>query len=372
MKQVLYTLLLFIFSSTAFATIRTVSNNPSTIAQFNTIQAAVDAAADGDSIYIHGSPNIYSDFTQTDKRLSFFGPGWAPDKNLPLQAIIQNITLRNSTAAGSPSGSEFHGLIINSSMTITNFGGDQPVNNLVLRRCQFNGSLNMGSFGMNGFLAEGCIFYNTINPNASFTYENFLFQNNIFFFSVCCIGTQINGFNNSINVRFDHNLFYSSNNGGNNNVIIFSGSRFLTFTNNIFNQANVGGNVSFSTYTNNITNNATLNPANAASNATPWTVNSNVDGGGNISNTNPAMTAQAQVDAGNGSPLLDFTIAAGAANNSGADGKDLGLLFDAVGSLNWTNSRNSRLPRIFSMSITNPTVGAGTNLSVNVNAKTSN
>lgn len=179
--------------------------------------------------------------------------------------------------------------------------------------------------------------------------------------------------NNTVNVRFDHNLFYSSNNGGGGTVSIFSGSnRFLTLTNNIFNQSNAGISVSFSTFNNNITNNITLNVANATSNATPWAVNSNVDGGGNVANQNPLMSDQTAVNGNNGSALLNFTIASGPANNSGSDGKDMGLLFDTTGSLNWINSRNSRLPRIFSMNITTPTVTPGGNLSVTVDARKSN
>ncbi|MBK8289683.1 MAG: hypothetical protein IPK96_00800 [Flammeovirgaceae bacterium] len=183
----------------------------------------------------------------------------------------------------------------------------------------------------------------------------------------------ISGLTNSVNVRFDHNLFYSTNNSGGSTAPVFNGSnRFLTFSNNIFNQTNVGINVSLSTFSNNITNNITLNSTNAISNATPWAVNSNVDGGGNAANASPGMVDQTIINGNNGSPLLNFTIASGPANNTGSDGKDMGLLFDATGSLNWTNSRNSRLPRIFSMNITTPTVTPGGNLSVTVDARKSN
>jgi hypothetical protein len=174
-------------------------------------------------------------------------------------------------------------------------------------------------------------------------------------------------------VRFDHNLFFSSNNSGGGTVALFSSNcRFLTLTNNIFNQVNGGLNLSFSTFNNNITNNITLNAANAISNATPWAVNSNVDGGGNVSNQSPLMTDQTSINTGNGNPLLNFTITSGPANSSGSDSKDMGLLFDSTGSLNWTNSRNSRLPRIFAMNITTPTVTPGGTLSVTVDARKSN
>lgn len=358
----------------ANATVRTVSSNPSTLGQFSTIQAAIDVSASGDTVYVYGSPNTYPAFIIMDKVITVLGPGWAPDKNLPLQAIVDGASIRNSPAGGSPDGSELHGLVfVNTVFTSRNaVGGDIGTNNVRLIRCQFNSGVNW-ELGSSGFLIEGCIFYNGLNFLSSATYQGILFQNNMFFLSTCCLGSLVNGLTNSVNVNFDHNLFTSSNNSGGSTVSIFSGNcRFLIFSNNIFNQANAGLNVSLSTFNNNITNNITLNSVNAVSNATPWATNSNVDGGGNIANQSPQLAAQTSVNAGSGDPLQNFTIAAGPANNSGSDGKDMGLLFDATGSLNWTNSRNGRVPRIFSMNITTPSVAPGGTISVTVDARKSN
>ncbi len=374
MKKLILIFCAMFTASISFCTVRTVSSNPSTLGQFSTIQTAIDASADSDTVYVYGSPNTYAAFTIIDKKITVIGPGWSPDKNLPLTAIVNGATLRNSPAGGSPDGSELQGLVFTGTVNPSQVqvGGDIGVNNIRLIRCQFNNPLQW-DLGSTGHLIEGCVFYNTLNFTNTATYQNILFQNNYFFFSVCCLGYMVNALTNSVNVRFDHNLFTSSNNGGGGSVVMFNTNcRFLTFSNNIFNQANVGGNVSFSTFTNNITNNITLNSSNATSNATPWAVNSNVDGGGNITNQNPAMTDQASVNAGSGSPNLNFTIASGLANNAGSDGKDIGLLYDATGSLNWDNSKSSRLPRIFSMNITTPTVTPGGNLSVTVEARKSN
>jgi hypothetical protein len=370
-------LLLLVFSFVAihtYATVRTVSSNPSTLGQFSTIQTAIDASVDGDTVYVYGSPNTYAGFTIQDKKITVIGPGWSPDKNLPLTATVDGASIRNSPAGGSPDGSELQGLVFVSNAVYLSrnaVGGDFGVNDLRIIRCLFNSAIYF-ELGSSGFLFEGSIFYNSINFSSSATYQNFLFQNNLIFMPVCCISSQINGLNNSVNIRFDHNLFTSSNNSGGNTAQIFSNSRFLTFSNNIFNQANAGLAVSLSTFNNNLTNNITLNSANATSNGTPWTVNSNVDGGGNVANQNPVMVDQASVNAGSSSAALNFTIASGPANNTGSDGKDMGLLFNSVGSLNWVNSRNSRLPRIFSMNITTPTVTPGGNLSVTVEARKSN
>jgi hypothetical protein len=84
------------------------------------------------------------------------------------------------------------------------------------------------------------------------------------------------------------------------------------------------------------------------------------------------MVAQTSVNGGINNPLLDFTIAAGPADGSGTDGEDMGLLYQATGSLNWTNSRNSRLPRVYSMNIVNSTVQVNGTLTVNVEGRKSN
>ena len=84
------------------------------------------------------------------------------------------------------------------------------------------------------------------------------------------------------------------------------------------------------------------------------------------------MVDQALVNAGTSNPLLNYTIAAGPANNAGSDGKDMGLMYDANSSLNWTISRTTRLPFIYSMNVTNPTIPAGGTLNVTVEARKNN
>jgi hypothetical protein len=358
MKKTFFFFMVLIATVNVFATVRTVSSNPATLGQFSTIQAAIDASADSDTVYVYGSPNIYPTFTILDKKITVIGSGWAPDKNLPLQAFVAGCTFRNTVNVGSPNGSELQGLIFTQNVDLNS--NDQVINNLRLIRCQFNQTISI-NLSSSGYLFEGCLFLTTINFSGSATYTNFLFQNNLFFANTCCTGAGITSLTNAVNVRFDHNIFYADNSGA---VLFSSNCRFLTLSNNIFNNRNAAGNLSFSAFNNNITSNTTEN--------SPWSVNSNVDGGGNISGQNPQMVDQAQVNAGSFSGLLNFTIAAGPANNSGSDGKDMGLLYDATGSLNWDNSRNSRVPRIFSMNITTPTVTPGGNLSVTVEARKSN
>jgi hypothetical protein len=193
-------------------------------------------------------------------------------------------------------------------------------------------------------------------------YQNFLFQNNIFFNDgPGGPGKSIGLFSSCSNVVFDHNLWYGPGSGAKECFFNCSG---LTITNNIFVRRDAANGNSGSLFSNCITFNA--------GNNTPWSSNGNSDGGGNVSNQDPLMVDQTSVNNGVNNPLLDFTIASGPANNSGSDSKDMGLLYDAIGSLNWTISRNSRLPFIYSMIVTTPNVAAGGNVQVTVEARRNN
>lgn len=358
----LFLLPTILFSLNSFATVRTVSNSPATLAQFNTIQAAVDASASGDSVYVHGSPNEYVGFTITGKQLVIIGPGWEPDKDLPHTAYINtNIVL---TDAGS-SGTEIQGLTLVAGITIASAG----INDIHIIRNHFiNNSISISipnSGIYSNYTIEGNWFTQSgIRVASNNTYENFLIQNNIFHMNVCCYGNSLTGeFTNVTSVVFNHNLFYGATGStGFNPIFNSGGNNGLIFTNNIFVKRTVD--VKNSSFTNNITFGSDIN--------TPWAINGNVDAGGNLANQDPQMNDQVAINAGTDNPLLNYTIATGPANNSAADGKDMGLLFDAVGSLNWANSRNSRLPRISKINIINPTVQVGGVISVSVEAKTSN
>src|ERR1043166_6676042 len=352
----------FLFSTTLFAglfsnaTIRTVSNSPSTtLGQYSTIQSAINASSSGDTIYVHGSPIDYSGFSFTNKRLVIIGPGWAPDKTYTYAATVSGPSV-NLTGAGC-SNTEFQGMVFNSQIIFNNpkcdsirfirnrFGSDVFINepNNTFLNYQFEG---------NAFITG------TVLGTTSSVYTNCVFRNNCFFTQ----GAAITAFTHSSStVLFDHNLWLTQ---GSPDIPCFSNCANLLITNNIFVRRNAATGNSNSTFNNNITFNS--------SNNTPWNSNSNSDAGGNVANQDPQMAAGAAANNGTTNPLLDFTIAAGPANNTGSDGKDMGLLDDATGSLNWTNSRNSRFPRIYSMSITNPVITPGGTLNVNVEGRKSN
>ena len=363
-KYLSLTILVCLSAFSSHAIIRTVSNTPSTLAQFNTIQAAVDASSSGDTIYVHGSPNQYAVFTITNKQLVVIGPGWSPNKNLPLTAVVQGCIITGASS----SNTEIQGLVFTTTVNMSNTG--HP-NNLRFIRNDFLTfvGINIGEGGVtySGYLFEGNIFENAqVQASAGSTYQNFLFQNNYFYESGCCIGGNVSSFVNSVNVLFNHNLWFGPSS---NTRDCFAGNcRFLTITNNIFVRRDAGNQNSQSTFNNNIT----FYPPVSTPPSDPWAINGNVNSGGNVSNQDPQMVAQTTINGGANNALQDFTINAGPANNSASDGKDMGLLFDATGSLNWATSRNSRLPFIFSMNITNPTIPQGGTLTVQVEARKNN
>lgn len=361
----LFTFLLIIglFVKTS-ATIITVSNDPATVAQFSVLQTAIDAAADGDTIFIHGSPVIYPSINITDKKLALIGPGYAPEKELTSVARIAGGFIRNTAAIGSSNGTEINGLVFTTILRISDpFTGSESVNGLLIQRCQFNSTINIGSAAVHSignYLFESNYFNGSgIDGTTVASYSNFIFRNNVFRNALNnrCFGS----FKNTANFLVDHNLFYATN----QNVTVFDANceNFL-ITNNIIVAQNASL-VKNSVFNNNLTFN-TLNNA-------PWTgINNNINGGGNVENQDPQMAGQPSVNTGTDNPLLDFSIAAGPANNSGSDGKDMGLLFEAAGGVNWTFGRNSRFPRVTKMNILNPTINPNGTLNVQVEAKVSN
>ena len=359
----LFLLLAVLLSITVHATIRTVCNTPATLAQFADIQTAINACnATGDTIYVHGSPNAYAGFTITNKQIAIIGPGWAPNKISSLKVIIASSCNINGTAS---SGTELQGLVFSNVVDAVNIQNNTVINNIRIIRNRFMaGQFNFGPSAITytNYLFEGNYFENAqvvCNHPFNITLSNFTFVNNIFYGSG---GNNIYSFNSCSNVTFNHNLFYGPS-GAATDVFAGSTCQGMTLTNNIFvrrNAANVAGN---NTFYNNITYNA--------GNDTPWALPGNT-GGGNIAGADPQMFDQTSVNNGVNNPLLNFTIAAGPANNSGLDGNDMGLLYDATSSLNWTSSRTSFLPYIYSMNIINPTIPAGGTLTVTVEARKDN
>lgn len=368
MKKICILLLCMAVSAMASAAVRTVCNLPAPSAQYSTIQAAVDASTTGDTILVQGSGQGYGVFTIADKRLVIIGPGWKPLKNLPqLVANVQNCTISGPAS----SGTEIQGLTFRDGYTdAVNIQGGVVISNLKFVRNHFLKSVVIGGSGngtYSGYLFEGNWFdqgWIAMGGYGTSYTANFIIRNNIFF------NARINGFVNASNIMVDHNLFYYSGlfyAFGTNTA--YPSTNF-TIQNNIFCRAESiygssgNGGAKNCIFKNNITFNTNA--------VAPWTLNGNIDGGGNVLNQDPLMAAQSQVNTGVNDPLMNFTIANGPANNKATDGKDMGLLFDNAGNLNWFNSRNSRLPYVYDLNILNPNIAPGGTLNISLEARKSN
>jgi len=344
---------LFVFLSLCtgmYATVRTVSNNPGSLAQYSTIQAAVNASSNGDTIYVQGSASRYNGFNITDKRLTVIGPGWLPLQNfLAFKAIVDTIVISGNNSKNT----EIQGLDVFMTVTINTHDSVRFIRN------QFESAIYLPTGTYNGLVFQDNWFDEAwLSASAGVNVINILIQNNILY------ATTTNGnfmsLTNSQNILFDHNLWYGPS--GTNTAPCFAGiSKNLLFTNNIFVHRNAASGNTFSVFNKNITFGAGVN--------NPWDSIYSNSGAGNIANQDPQMFNQDSVNAGHNNPLLNFTIAAGPANTSGTDGKDMGLMYDPVGILNWSNTRMSRIPYIYSMNISNPSIAPNGTLSVQDEAR---
>lgn len=359
MKKIITNLCFLLFALSLNATIRTVSNSPTTLAQYNSIQAAIDASANGDTVYVHASGVDYGGATIHNKKISLIGPGWSPQTDPGLTASIWGLLVLSGASDGTViQGINFTG----NGQNLNNGGGGilfvNGLNGIQIIRNKFHRS-DMW-FSCNGDIFTNLLFEGNYCYEFTFGVQNNCGNLNTVWTDVL-ITNNVFAQNNqpalqyfilTTNVQLDHNLFYTI--GG-----ICSACSALLFTNNIFEGVDPSSGVTNSTYNNNITYNC------SGTNA-PWTLGTNT-GTGNIENQDPQMVDQSAVNANIANPLLNFTIPAGPANNSGADGKDLGLLFDPSGYLNWANSRNPKLPVVNSLLI-NSTANPGGNLEIHLNA----
>jgi hypothetical protein len=188
MKKIICSFI-FLAVSAAFvnAKVWRVNNNNGTgvVADFNNIQAAVDAAAAGDTIYIEGSAIVYSG-PRVQKRLVFIGSGYfltGTGSNQGLQANT-NVTQVNSFAIdSSASGSVFLG-IGNLGLNTNNVNG-YGADNITVSRCYVGYGIRfLQTAGTAGMVAENwsitkCYFDGNLDVYGMIL-KNWNVSNNIF------------------------------------------------------------------------------------------------------------------------------------------------------------------------------------------------
>ncbi|MEP7264551.1 MAG: hypothetical protein ABI772_08635, partial [Bacteroidota bacterium] len=82
MKKSLLFAIFSIAASNVFATVLTVSNQSPNPGQYTTIQAAINAATAGDTVYVHPSATHYAPFN-LDRKLTIIGNGFEANQVNP-------------------------------------------------------------------------------------------------------------------------------------------------------------------------------------------------------------------------------------------------------------------------------------------------
>lgn len=142
MKRILLILLLFSWNLDA-QTIFRVNNSPGVtgVNVYTTIQAAHDAASDGDIIYVE--PGVYGLLT-CSKKLKFIGPGFFLNENEvdaynKTTARILNIFLESGS-----DGCQFYGVEVSGGPFDGLFVGNS-INSVLISRCKIDGEIQLKS-----------------------------------------------------------------------------------------------------------------------------------------------------------------------------------------------------------------------------------
>ncbi|MFI5164264.1 MAG: hypothetical protein ACHQHP_03345 [Bacteroidia bacterium] len=322
------------------ATIRTVSNNSNSPGQYTTLQAAINVANAGDTIYVHGSNTSYGNIT-VNKRLTIIGTGHNPNKSNPLVSQLGNVQLDSVANASGGSGSKIIGFKLTEVLGYAGAGGTK---NITLARNYFVSTGTKINVTNSGWLIKNNILFGNIVVNNK---SNIFIENNIF------SGGSVTTSNLS-SLLITNNIFL-----GTSPATCFTTLSNALITNNIFlGVAPNGTNVTTNTFDNNIT-------YQTISNTLPFGTNV---GSGNFSGQDPQFM---NVPANAFSYSYDFTLMAGSpGKNAGTDGTDIGAYGGPSPFVDLTGS--PAIPQVKSLTILNPMIPVGDSLHVVIKAKKQN
>ncbi|HEX9825683.1 MAG TPA: hypothetical protein VGA80_03720 [Flavobacteriaceae bacterium] len=321
---------------------------------YSSLQAAIDAAAAGDIIYIQPSPNSYGDVNMT-KPLAFYGLGHNPQLNNGARAVVNNIFFRSADASGSIiSGLEISGIYLdnttynNHNVVITN----NRINNI-------HGNPQTGKAN-DAFIAGNFFYEGGFNYIDNYNSQNWVFTHNTFTHEIS-IGSWALFYRLNNSTLLNNNIILSRQNGDTNQrITLFSDCSGVQISNNIF---IFTGNavIDFTT----LGSNSALNFQNNLTYSTNTTLNA-LSGTNNIDDTNPLFVSFNPATALNNT-ANDYHFQTGSpAIVAGADGKDLG-----VENGNYPFSIRgypTGLPYLTYFVINNNFLSAGTDLDIQVKA----
>lgn len=359
MKHILLSFGALILAFSTSATIRNVSNSPNAPVNppytYNSFADAVDAASDGDTLYLHGTNVSYGSVTISNKELVIIGAGYGSNlqNSNNLATIVGTINFTDYTGTKNVS-------LIGLRMDEPKNGvaATNKVNVLYIERCGIRPVPNSTNkircntlFLKQSVLGDQTIPYNDeFSPIVAATA----------YISNCVIQGIFNGGGIAAAV-FENNIFkrsYSGSTYSNSEIKSINGT--AVFNNNIF-LANYGPSVSNCTFNNNVFENITgLTSSNTGSN------NIFNTSPGLISSPNPnGMVARSNFSTSANYRLTNNSVCIGA----GIGGTDIGI-YGGTDPIPMSMDLNGvpQLPRIIQMTIQNMSVAPGGNLNVQIQA----
>lgn len=340
-KYIILTLLLSSFLIVE-ATIHNVDNNANSPSGYSkNLQATIENASAGDTIYVYPSNIDYGNIT-IKKKLYLFGSGY--DGTTGAVTKISYLYLDTATTPSSnPSGSSIQGFTFEYYLNCNK----SNISNIVVAGNYFSYYSTSISLGSNctSWLITNNYIYGAININNN---TSVVITNNVF-----------KGHSNSINTSNSSSVVIS------NNLFMqwqyFDNVYNATISNNIFicNSNSYTG----STMSNNIFNNNISYCSNASHTYNlPPTGNT---GTGNLQNQNPAFVSGSTNSSYNYSE--DYHLqSSSVGKNAGTDGTDIGQ-YGGTKPFVWKGALS--IPQVYQMSVSNPIINQGTTINVNVKAK---
>jgi len=380
MKYTSTLVMLLLFCSSAFAVVRTVSNDPTRPAQFTTTTgggntsfiAAHNASSAGDTLYVYGSPFSYG-ILDISKRLVIIGAGYGPNNQFgqPTRTGTVNLFRDGST---NPSGTSISGLLIEGSLTCT---GTLASSAITLFRNRITGTVNTYLSSTPG--SEWTIYNNIVSTiygtsvsRTSMSPTNIIIANNIITGSVAYF--------NSNTVLIDHNVFVRSGNLFSLWNVIISNNIFVRSSGDLF-----FGEVVFCTFNKNISNQNTIggasqyNPTNIFE--ATWTSSGggSNSGAGNLVGTNPQFVSVSNFDTYNAT--FNYRLQASSPGKApfATDGTEAGIYggsypFPSGGTAGsgFDTSPMPPIPQVTAVNIQNATIQPNGTLNVQVQGRVNN
>lgn len=298
MKKIYSILFISFFCIYAQAAVRTVNNNNPSPGQYTTLQAAIDAAASGDTIYVSGTFFNYGS-VNVNKTLTIIGTGHNPQKQMTLTSQMDWIYFNNAAAKKSRIiGMNLYGI----------YPTANNVDSIYIERCKIRYRVQLSAVsGLDYWFIDGNYFENNDGTSNVYlgnnTFNWIVFRNNVF-----------NGPLQEMNYNANGNIYVM------NNLFLYSGSCFLGSNyylfmyNNIFYRASPSPSTVGCTWQNNLS-------FQCANNTFP----AGVSNTGNQPNVDPKFVSFPLAGA-----YFSYTHnydlqPTSPALNAGNDGKDIGL-----------------------------------------------